>query len=41
MQNSADELKPCAIIIISLALSPRFDPVKEPAHISPIWPMDE
>lgn len=41
IQNNADELSPCAIIIARLACSPNFEFVSIPATINPIWPTDE
>lgn len=41
IQNSADDLNPCAIIIDSLATIPSFELVSIPATISPMCPTDE
>jgi hypothetical protein len=41
IQNIADELSPCASIILNLDWSPSFKPVTIPASINLIWPIDE
>jgi hypothetical protein len=41
MAKSAEEQRPCAIIIVILAFHPQFVPVINPVVISPICPTDE
>ena len=39
--NSADEHRPCAIIIIRAPVIPQVDMVITPAISRPMWPTDE
>lgn len=41
MINSADELNPCAIIIIKLPVIPHTELDIIPVNIKPMWPTDE
>lgn len=41
IQNIAEDLNPCAIIIANLACIPSLEFDSIPATISPIWPTDE